>query len=182
MRVRDGCTSRRDFQLRRAPDIQPDNPVHGFAEGWRQRRLTDDECRQGALAGGSKNGASLRPLSEAACAVNRSSRGDVVFASGEPATAAPGGRWTAWLNRCGRVSAARASVARGGDRRPGMGCRTRAGRIADLGLGLDRQAGDSRRSDALGSALPKFNSTTPSTGRQSQMRLSASPRPALPDP
>ena len=42
--------------------IQPDNPVHGFAEGWRQRRLTDDEYRQGALAGGSKNGASLRPL------------------------------------------------------------------------------------------------------------------------
>ena len=39
-----------------------------------------------------------------------------------------------------------------------------------------------RRSDASGLALPKFDLTTPSTGRQSQMRLSASPRPALPAP
>jgi hypothetical protein len=30
--------------------IQPDNPVHGFAEGWRQRRLTDDEYRQIGMA------------------------------------------------------------------------------------------------------------------------------------
>jgi hypothetical protein len=30
--------------------IQPDNPVHGFAEGWRQRRLTDDEYRQVGMA------------------------------------------------------------------------------------------------------------------------------------
>jgi hypothetical protein len=52
--VRDRCTSPRDFQLRRARQgIQPDNPVYGivkFAEGWRQRRLTDDEYRQIGMA------------------------------------------------------------------------------------------------------------------------------------
>ena len=66
------------------------------------------------------------------------------------------------------------------------GCRTRAGRIADLGLGLDRQrvitGGAMLWIDAALPALPNFDSTTASTGRQSQMRLSASPRPVLPAP
>ncbi len=58
-----------------------------------------------------------------------------------------------------------------------------ARRIADLGLGLDRQRVITGGA-MLGSAQrqPNSGSTTTSAGSQSRMRLSASPRPALPAP
>ena len=46
-------TARCDLQLRRAPGIRIDNPAHGivrFAEGRRQRRLTNAEYRQLGMA------------------------------------------------------------------------------------------------------------------------------------